>query len=165
MLYITSNISQSCYMSHASWQLSSAHLSLSGVQGRGDTTILTPSQHEVKGAWRAIRQLIYYFFSSQIWFFFSCLEFFGMWSIFKVFIEFVAILLLFYALVFWSRNMWGLNFPIRDWTLTPCIGRWSLNHWTTREVPIFQLLNALPRAHVDDFCPDFTGQSKSYGCI
>ena len=23
----------------------------------------------------------------------------------------------------------------RDWTCVPCIGRWILNHWTTREVP------------------------------
>ena len=27
--------------------------------------------------------------------------------------------------------------PTRDWTSTPCIRRWSLNHWTTREVPFY----------------------------
>ena len=27
---------------------------------------------------------------------------------------------------------WDLSFPIRDWTHVPCIGRWILNHWTTR---------------------------------
>ena len=32
-----------------------------------------------------------------------------MWTIFKVFIEFVTRLLLFYALVFWPRAMWDLN--------------------------------------------------------
>ena len=32
-----------------------------------------------------------------------------MWTVFKVFIEFVAILFLFYALVFWPRGMWDLN--------------------------------------------------------
>ena len=32
-----------------------------------------------------------------------------MWTIFKVFIEFVAILLLFYVLVFSSRGMWDLS--------------------------------------------------------
>ena len=31
--------------------------------------------------------------------------------------------------------MWDLSSPTRDRTRTPCIGRWSLNHWTTREVP------------------------------
>ena len=30
--------------------------------------------------------------------------------------------------------MWDLNSPTRDQTYTPCIGRQSLNHWTTREV-------------------------------
>ena len=65
---------------------------------------------------------------------------FLMWTNFKVFIEFVTILLLFYVLVFWSRGMWDLSSPTRDWIGTPCIGRRSLNHWTTREVPPFQLL-------------------------
>ena len=54
---------------------------------------------------------------------------------FKVFIEFVTILLLFYVLVFWLRGMWDLSSPTLGRTRTPCIGRQSLNHWTTREVP------------------------------
>ena len=58
-----------------------------------------------------------------------------MWTIFKVFIEFVTTLLLFYVLVFWLRGMWDLNFPTRDWTHTPCSGRWSLNQWTSRKIP------------------------------
>ena len=33
---------------------------------------------------------------------------------FKVFIEFVTILLLFYVLVFWPRGMWDLSSPNRD---------------------------------------------------
>ena len=40
----------------------------------------------------------------------------------------------------WSqlpRGMWDLSSPTRDRTHVPCIGRWILNHWTTREVPIF----------------------------
>ena len=63
--------------------------------------------------------------------------FFLKWTIFKVFIEFVTILLLFYVLVFWLRGMWDLSSPTRDRTRTPCIGRRSLNHWTTSEVPEF----------------------------
>ena len=51
------------------------------------------------------------------------LDFFLMWAIFKVFIEFVTILLLFYVLVFWPRGTWDLSFPTRDQTCTPCIGR------------------------------------------
>ena len=47
-------------------------------------------------------------------------------------IEFVTILLLFQVMV---------SSQTRDWTCTPCIGRWSLNHWTTSEVPCHYLLN------------------------
>ena len=36
---------------------------------------------------------------------------------------------------FWPWGMWGLSSPTRDWTHTPGIRRWSLNHWTTTEVP------------------------------
>ena len=61
-----------------------------------------------------------------------------MWTIFlKVFIEFVTILLLFYVLGFWLPDMWEICSPTRDWICTPYVGRWSLNHWTTREVLLF----------------------------
>ena len=45
------------------------------------------------------------------------------------------LLLLFFVLVFWPRGMWDLSALTKDWTRTPWIGRLSLNHWTTREVP------------------------------
>ena len=64
-------------------------------------------------------------------------EFFLMWTIFKVFIEFVTILL--YVLFFCPWGMWDLSLPTRDQTLTPCTGRWSLNHWTAREAPRMSL--------------------------
>ena len=70
--------------------------------------------------------------------------FFLMWLILKVFIEFVTILLLFW---FWSWGMWCLSSLTRDWTHTPCIGRWNLNHWTTREVPFCPLLHYLSRPY------------------
>ena len=54
----------------------------------------------------------------------------------KVFIEFVTILLQFYVLVFWPRGMRDPSSPTRDRTRTPYNGRWSPNHWTTREVPL-----------------------------
>ena len=38
------------------------------------------------------------------------------------------------VLDFWSQGMRDLSFLTRDRTCTPCIGRQSLNHWTTREV-------------------------------
>ena len=59
-----------------------------------------------------------------------------MWTILKVFIEFVTILLLFHVLIFWPEGMQDLSSLTRDRTCTPCIGRRSLNHWTTREVPL-----------------------------
>ena len=61
--------------------------------------------------------------------------FFFMWTIFKVLIEFITVLLLFYVLVFWLQGIWDLSSPTRDGTPTPCTGRQSHNHWTTREVP------------------------------
>ena len=54
--------------------------------------------------------------------------------VFKVFIEFATILFLFYVLVFWSLGRWDLSSPTRDLTHTPCVGRRSPKHWTTREV-------------------------------
>ena len=67
-------------------------------------------------------------------YFFFKFFFFQLWTIFKVFTEFVTILLLFYVLSFWLRGMWDLISPNRDRTCTPCIGRQNLNHWTAIEV-------------------------------
>ena len=59
-----------------------------------------------------------------------------MWTIFKVFIEFATILILFYVLNFFvPRGMWDLSSSTRDQTHAPCFGRQSRNHWTAREVP------------------------------
>ena len=66
---------------------------------------------------------------------FNFFSFFLMWTTFKVFIEFVTILLLFWF--FWPRGMWDLSSLTRDQTHTPCIGSRSLNHWTAREVPTY----------------------------
>ena len=46
---------------------------------------------------------------------------FFMWTIFKVFIEFVTILLLSYVLVFWPQFMWDLSFLTRNWTHISCM--------------------------------------------
>ena len=61
-----------------------------------------------------------------------------MWTIFfKVFNEFVTILLLRYVFwFFWPRGMWDLS----SLTCTPCTRRQSLNHWTAREVPDWTFL-------------------------
>ena len=64
-----------------------------------------------------------------------------MWTIFKVFIDFVTILLLFHVLVFSSLGMWDSaswtkdsGSPTKDRSCTPSIGRQSPDHWTTREI-------------------------------
>ena len=54
--------------------------------------------------------------------------FFGCRLFFKVFIEFVTMLLPFYVLVFWPPGMWDLRSPTRDQIYTLCIGRRSLSH-------------------------------------
>ena len=36
---------------------------------------------------------------------------------------------------YWPPGMWDPPFSTTDWTCVPCIGRWILNHRTTREVP------------------------------
>ena len=36
------------------------------------------------------------------------------------------------------HSMQDPSSPIRDETCVPFVGRWSLNHWTTREVPSLQ---------------------------
>ena len=40
-----------------------------------------------------------------------------------------------FGLAFWPWGMWDLIPLIRDQTSNCRFGRWSLNHWTTREVP------------------------------
>ena len=37
---------------------------------------------------------------------------------------------------FWPWGMWDLSSSTRDWTHISCFGRWRLNHWTTKEVPV-----------------------------
>ena len=37
--------------------------------------------------------------------------------------------------VFWSRGMWDFSSQTGNQTGTSYLGRWSLNPWTTREVP------------------------------
>ena len=60
--------------------------------------------------------------------------FFGCGLVFKVFLEFDTVLLLFYVVILGVCEVWGLSSLDRDQSSTPSIGRRSLNHWTTREV-------------------------------
>ena len=60
---------------------------------------------------------------------------FLMWTIFKVFIEFVTILLLSYVLAFWLLGMWDLSSPTRHQTHAFLIERRNPERWSAREVP------------------------------
>ena len=53
----------------------------------------------------------------------------------KKIIEFVIIFFLLFA-----RHVWYLSFLTWDRMSTPCIRRWSLNHWTTIQVPCERVL-------------------------
>ena len=44
-----------------------------------------------------------------------------MWTIFKVFIDFVTILLVFRVLAFWPQGMWDLSSRPRAQTTTPAL--------------------------------------------
>ena len=58
------------------------------------------------------------------------------WTIFKVFIQFITILLLLFMSWFFGPEVYGILVPLtRDQIHAPCIGAWSLNHGTTREIP------------------------------
>ena len=73
--------------------------------------------------------------------FFFLRRFFLFWCgpIFKSISWIVTILLLFYALdlllLFWQGGMWYVSSLTRVRNHILWIGRWSLNHWTAREVP------------------------------
>ena len=80
------------------------------------------------------------------------LGFFWTWIIFKAFIEFATILFWFYVLAFWPQGMWDLSCLTRDWTHTPCMGRRSLNHWTTSpQCLVFYLSCSYRARHWDGF--------------
>ena len=73
-----------------------------------------------------------------------------MWTILKVFIEFVTLLLLRFMFQFFGHEeMWDLTSLSRNQTCTPYIGRWGLNHQTTREVPYNETLEETHELHLE----------------
>ena len=66
---------------------------------------------------------MFMFFIGYLYFLFSFKYFFDVGIFFKVFIECVTTLFLFYVSVFWPRGMWGLCSPTRDQILTLGNGR------------------------------------------
>ena len=63
-----------------------------------------------------------------------------MWTIFKVFIEFVTILFLFYVCFLFGCEALGILDPWPGIEPVPAaLEAQNLNHWTTSEVPILLL--------------------------
>ena len=50
------------------------------------------------------------------------------------------------------QGTWGLSSLARNQTHVPCSARWILNHWTTREIPIFAFLNVWKVIKRRPFC-------------
>ena len=76
-----------------------------------------------------------------------------------------------HVLVFWPWSMGNLNFPTRGQTLTSCVGRWSLNHSTIREVPMRVYfwnvlsnweLGLLNKTRTYPWCPTKWGVTKEF---
>ena len=61
----------------------------------------------------------------------------------------------------------GSYFLTRDWIWVHCIGRWILNHWTTREVPkvnSIESIKALGYYQSFDWNIIFENAHKIYSC-
>ena len=77
--------------------------------------------------------------SSNTMFSFSSLRFFfKIWTIFKVFTEFVNSIGS--VLCFDREAMWDLCSLTTGQSCTPCIERHSPKHWTVREIPAFPFI-------------------------
>ena len=69
-------------------------------------------------------------------FIFESFFFFLIWTVFEVLLNLLQCSICFMFWFFWPWDMWDISSLTRNWTYTSCIGRWSLNHWTAREVLI-----------------------------
>ena len=82
--------------------------------------------------------LFFYFFDSNhmnmIWYPCVFFKIVLMWTIFKVFIEFILVHNIAYFFMFWPQGMWDLSSLTRDQTCAACIGGLRFNYWTAREV-------------------------------
>ena len=94
-------------------------------------------QNKTAGAFMAVTKMtilepVPWFRRRCQWCYPSLLFFFGL---FLVLLLNLLQYWLFSVLVFWPTGMWDLSSQTRDGSHILCIGRWGLNHGTTREVP------------------------------
>ena len=64
-----------------------------------------------------------------------------MWTIFKVYIEFVTVLLLFDVLFLWPRGTWDPSSPTRDPARTPALQGEALTTGPRGKSPVHETLN------------------------
>lgn len=87
-----------------------------------------------------------------------------MWTIFlKSSIDYVSTLLLFHILFFCPQDMWDHSSLTRDRTCPPCIGRWNLNHWASREVTLS--LIKIEERHPSRGLGGFRGVGQPVTCL
>ena len=72
--------------------------------------------------------------------------------------------------MFWffgQEGCGGLSSWTKDRTHSPCIGRWSLNHWTTREVPVNYFVVLIPWSQKSCLSPSplHVGYVKGKACV
>ena len=56
-------------------------------------------------------------------------------------------------MLYWPWGMWDLSSLTRDQSCSFCIGRWSRNHWTTREVPKQNFRESFSHLHLGNTRP------------
>ena len=87
-----------------------------------------------------------------------------LWTIFKIFNEFVTIWLPFHGLAFWLQGTWDLSYPIRNQNHTPCIEKRNLKHWISREVPTYwKLLKQLYRQRTQSISSSLRSWNSNWG--
>ena len=67
----------------------------------------------------------------------------SMWDLVLQLVDSVVVMHGLHGCGTWAQSlcgMWDLSFPVRNWTCFPCIAKWILNHWTTRDVLTLQNL-------------------------
>ena len=50
-----------------------------------------------------------------------------------------------------QHSLWDLSFPARGWTRPSALKAWSSNHWTAKEVPVFNFIMFLLRVFFSSF--------------
>ena len=128
-VYLKHNVKKECWLSRSLWWVIS-NVCYECQDGQGWHFMYLPSQTYINKHLK-IKSMYYWpcYWPEWMLLFLSCFFFLflKMWTISKSCI----------CLVYWLWGTCDLSCPSRNQTSTLCIGRWSLNHWTVREVPMW----------------------------